>query len=662
MAKSKTAAITIGASQDIPLNQLKLSDDNVRKIYSKDAVADLAADIRTNNLIHGLSVRTLAEPEGDVTHEVQGGGRRFRALQLLVKQKALTPDAPIPCIVNESAIAAQISLAENVTREALHPLDEFRAFAEMAAKGKTEDEIAHAFRSSVHVVRQRLRMGTASPVIQKAFQDGKMTLQTLMAFCVTDNHRRQELVWKDVKEQSYVNTNSIRQKLMEDTVSANDKRVTFVGLDIYVNAGGVVDKDLFDLDHEGYLRDVDLLNQLVQAKLDREAEKLTAQGWKWAKTGLTIPYADTCDLEQLTADNAELTEQQEQHLEALEAERDTLQDIDDDKRTKKQAKRLEAVEAEIESIENREPVFSADDMARAGVTIEIGHDGKPVIEYGLIKPEDAPAGDTQGDPDADEDANAPSTETEDDSVAKLPDSLVTSLTIQRTVCFQAALAENPEIAFLATLHALALSAFYHYGSSSCLQITGSTSFPKSEDSLKDFAPMKAMADQRKAWTAQLPRESAKLWDALKGMSREEHMQLLAFLAASTINVVVQKHEARHGQVQHSHILADALNYDIRKDWAPTSENFFGRVTKATILAAVTEARDEHMAERMSHMKKAGMAIEAQRLTEGTGWIPEPMRAEQPVPLDAEDDMDDTDTDLPDFLQGDGAADEATATA
>lgn len=661
MAKSKSTAIIIGASQDIPLNQLKLSDDNVRKIYTKDAVADLAADIRTNNLIHGLSVRALAEPEGDVTHEVQGGGRRFRALQLLVKQKALAPDAPIPCIVNENAIAAQISLAENITREALHPLDEFRAFAEMSAKGKAEDEIAQAFRVSVHIVRQRLRMGTASPVIQKAFQDGKMTLQTLMAFCVTDNHERQERVWKEVKNQNFLNSHSIKHMLTEETVAANDRRVRFVGLDAYVKAGGIVDKDLFDLDHEGYLRDVDLLNQLVQAKLDREAERLTAQGWKWAKTGLSIPYADTCDLEQLSADNEELTEEQEQQLEALETERDTLQEIDDDKRTKKQAKRLEAVEAEIEAIENREPLFSPEDMARAGVTIEIGNDGRPVIEYGYIKPEDAAADDSESVSAAVADTSA-ATESEDEGVAKLPDSLVTSLTIQRTACFQAALSANPEVAFLATLHALALSAFYQYGSSSCLQITGSTGFPRNDDSLKDFAPMKFMADQRKAWTARLPRESAKLWDALKGMPREEHMQLLAFLAASTINVVVQKHDTRLSQVQHSHVLADSLGYDIRKDWTPTAENCFGRVTKATMLAAVTEARDERTAELISHLKKQPMALEAQRLVDGTGWIPEPMRAEEPIPQDVEDDIDDTDADLPDFLQGDGEADGAAATA
>lgn len=106
----------------------------------------------------------------------------------------------------------------------------------------------------------------------------------------------------------------------------------------------------------------------------------------------------------------------------------------------------------------------------------------------------------------------------------------------------------------------------------------------------------------------------------------------------------------------------SLGYDIRKDWTPTAENCFGRVTKATMLAAVTEARDERTAELISHLKKQPMALEAQRLVDGTGWIPEPMRAEEPIPQDVEDDIDDTDADLPDFLQGDGEADGAAATA
>ena len=67
---------------------------------------------------------------------MQAGGRRLRALQLLVKQKRLAKTAPIPCIVREDGILEADSLAENTEREALHPLDQFRAFLALATKAR----------------------------------------------------------------------------------------------------------------------------------------------------------------------------------------------------------------------------------------------------------------------------------------------------------------------------------------------------------------------------------------------------------------------------------------------------------------------------------------------------------------------------------------------
>ena len=55
--------------------------------------------------------------------EIPAGGRRYRALELLVKQKRLAKTAPVPCVVREGGIAEEDSLAENVSRVALldHP-------------------------------------------------------------------------------------------------------------------------------------------------------------------------------------------------------------------------------------------------------------------------------------------------------------------------------------------------------------------------------------------------------------------------------------------------------------------------------------------------------------------------------------------------------------
>jgi AAA domain len=54
--------------------------------------------------------------------EVPAGGRRYRALQLLVKQKRLAKNAPVPCVVRDPSTAILTeddSLAENIQRVGL---------------------------------------------------------------------------------------------------------------------------------------------------------------------------------------------------------------------------------------------------------------------------------------------------------------------------------------------------------------------------------------------------------------------------------------------------------------------------------------------------------------------------------------------------------------
>ncbi len=53
--------------------------------------------------------------------EIPAGGRRYRALELLVKQKRLAKNAPVPCVIREGGLAEEDSLAENIQRAPLHP-------------------------------------------------------------------------------------------------------------------------------------------------------------------------------------------------------------------------------------------------------------------------------------------------------------------------------------------------------------------------------------------------------------------------------------------------------------------------------------------------------------------------------------------------------------
>src|ERR1700741_3783246 len=129
MAKT-VQKVTLSASRDIPFNKLVLSQSNVRRVKAGVSIEELADDIARRTLLQSLSVRAVVDGDGKDTgmFEVPAGGRRFRALELLVKQKRMSKTQPVPCVVREGGTPEEDSLAENVQRVALHPLDQFRAF------------------------------------------------------------------------------------------------------------------------------------------------------------------------------------------------------------------------------------------------------------------------------------------------------------------------------------------------------------------------------------------------------------------------------------------------------------------------------------------------------------------------------------------------------
>jgi ParB family chromosome partitioning protein len=89
--------ITLSASRDIPFNKLVPSQANVRRVKAGVSIEDLAEDIARRTLLQSLSVRSVLDAEGQETgmFEVPAGGRRFRALELLVKQKRMAKTQPV---------------------------------------------------------------------------------------------------------------------------------------------------------------------------------------------------------------------------------------------------------------------------------------------------------------------------------------------------------------------------------------------------------------------------------------------------------------------------------------------------------------------------------------------------------------------------------------
>src|SRR5258708_28278263 len=115
---TKVQKITLSPSRDIPFNKLVLSQSNVRRVKAGVSIEQLAESIAQRTLLQSLSVRAVVDADGQDTgmFEVPAGGRRYRALQLLVKQKRMAKTKPVPSLVRNDGIAEDDSFAENDER------------------------------------------------------------------------------------------------------------------------------------------------------------------------------------------------------------------------------------------------------------------------------------------------------------------------------------------------------------------------------------------------------------------------------------------------------------------------------------------------------------------------------------------------------------------
>lgn len=132
--------------------------------------------------------------------------------------------------------------------------------------------------------------------------------------------------------------------------------------------------------------------------------------------------------------------------------------------------------------------------------------------------------------------------------------------------------------------------------------------------------------RHQAWAEQMQQAADALWDTLIGFDHDSRQALFAYCAALTVNGIQEIWNRSPGRLAQADRLAEALALDMAEvGWAPTTESYLGRVTKARVLQAVREAKGGSAAQLIDHMKRTDMASEAERLLAGTGWLPEVLR-------------------------------------
>ncbi|MCA1371575.1 ParB/RepB/Spo0J family partition protein [Bradyrhizobium sp. BRP14] len=608
----------------VPLNKLDAFPKNVRKSHSKDGIKELAATIRADGyrLLQNIIVRK-GEKRGRFF--VTAGGRRLAALTQLAEAGEIAKDFPVECKERDGDDATEISLIENSSREAMLPIEEYDAYRALADEGKSVEDIAARFGTTENFVRRRLALARVSPALLELFRNDEMSFEQLSAFTVSDDYEKQVEVWNSLPTWNR-DSRSIKSALQSEAVKASDNRIKFIGgIEVYEAAGGTVRRDLFDEQNSGYALDVTLVEKLVAARLEDEAEKVRAEGWNWVECVQAFP-SEAHSMPRVYPETVALTDEQQAERQRLETEYDELAErieagvADDEAET-----RVEAIQVRLAALADAEEAYDPADIAKAGCYVLIDYYGDLSVERGFIRPEQM-----ADDHSAGEGGTRASlkVEKQPEPSFTLSAALTQELTAQKTAAIRAELAHNRDVALAAVVHVMLASLFHPYGSTeeTCLEVKLTSE--NLEGSIKNPEACKgtaAMDDLRENYGHIVPGNPRDLWGWCLEQPTATLLDLLAYAAATSVNALQLGHYERRKQGAHADRLSKALKIDMTHWFEPTAENYFGRISKTGIEQAITEAKGAEFASGISGMKKADAAAYAERQIAGTGWLPGPVR-------------------------------------
>lgn len=625
----------------ITVNRLSHSATNVRKTGANAHLDELKASI----LAHGLLQNLVVTPAEDGKYTVVAGGRRLSALKMLVAEGKLPASFGVPCRITDVSGGYERSLAENVVRVAMHPADEYEAYAGLVERGLMPAVVAERFGVSEKHVLQRLRLGRAAPELLAAYRAGELSLQTLLAFAITDDVESQMKIYRSLQDRQRNDSQAIRRAITGEAMEADDKLARFVGIDAYHAAGGLSRADLFS--DAVYLENPELAHRLVGEKLESVARKLEDEGWGWVEAAPDRDYQLFHKCGSIRPRLVDVPQELIAERERLEMEYQELEMALEDTESDELIEEFEAVLARVDGIHERIAAFEqfdSEEMAFAGCLVSIDPGGSVRIEKGLVKPQDRKRIERAQ---VARETIAGSDEPEHSAGSGLPRTLMADLAAYRQAAAQAEIARNPDIAFDLLAFTAGCGMFGRFRPvSDGPEIQFVRNLPKLSrkgENIVNFDPSTLSLSLQ--WL-EYPTE-AERFSAFCELSDPEKRAILAVCVALTIRPKLAAVSLRKATA--FDIALARTGGDVAAYWRPTADNYFQRVAKFALLSIGSTVFGSRWADKRKIDKKGELATvlahavataDSGRFTPEQAaklkrWLPEGMSFALPEPEPAE---------------------------
>jgi ParB family chromosome partitioning protein len=624
-------------------------DGNARKKKrTRERIRRMAVSIHMHGGVLQNLVVVPEERAGKQTGRLEVVAGETRRLGLCALRDGWIDDAsgytdefPVPILVRARDEATAASTTENIEREDMHPADQFIAFRRMVDECGSIEEVAAMYGVSPVVVKRRLKLANAEPRLLELYRQDGMTLDQLMALCISDDHQAQLRVWEAAKGREWDRSpDRLRQAMTAGEIELDSPLVRLVGLKAYEAAGGQVRRDLFSDHDTGYIVDAALLQRLAGERLDEKAAKVKAEGWGWVEARTELQYHDLSAFARADKARRDLTPPEQEEWDRLEneageiersldalydAEGDDEEEAADSEQATQWQARLNELRSQLRRLTEKYATWTPDVLAVAGAIVALERNGSVAIHRGLVRPQDRKAAKKVTDAHAARsDPTQPATSDCETKGHAESEALTRKLTAHRTLALQRVLADNTHVALAALAHNLVQRIFGDHRAMTPLdlQARGCTDELSrlGEGTIEQSRAWAELSQLRDAWGERIPGEPARLLHWLVALPIGEMCDLLALCTALTLNAVTA------GPGQHpADDLAAACGLDMADWWEPTAANYLRQVPKALILDAVGEAVSSEVAAPLAKLKKDELVARAEALMAGKGWLPTVLR-------------------------------------